>query len=365
MAVYALSFVLRMISALILFVVRLTSIAIPLVIIGMAAWNYQKQLIAITDWKWISTLAALGLIPVFFSNITRKAYDALKDTLKEFNEINYIPCLEFPKAWELTKKYFKNIPRALWDGTKKGWALSTFLLLCLILILSAFFAQSKTSSGNPYHVVVAGISDLKRSEMNHLMKGGTIFSLVYLKNAKSSGEGICLTEDQKEWLEIFRKAIEECVKQNKPQEIPVLKIKGFASSAPATPHDEEVNCEFSNQRARVVAYFLTNKGKAEQICNKQGEEFRKAKSLCQPEDSSTTYEGEGFLLEIEQWKNHGDMADERPANDGSPSDGITSAAEFFNRSVHIEIPKDFCLARKGVEANGAEENGAGKNGAEE
>ena len=339
-AMRPLSLVLRAISVVVLFLTKLPAIVIPFAVTLPAAWCYRDDLRDMADWKWVSTLVSLGLISVFFSDIKNKAWNVLKDTSKQIKDADYkwIPCLDLSKAWKRTKSNFEDTPRAFKDSLKKGWTLSLLLLLGVIVILTAWAAQS-ASQPSRYHVAVVRMKDPKVTEIRkYLTKGGTVFSLLHLNNANASGVGICLGEYEQSWLAAFREAIPECAAVSSLN----LEITGFASSAPATPNDEKVNCEFANRRAMAVAGFLTGNERWKWSCDEVKNSLRTSKSLCKPDKTEETYKGNGLSVKLLQWENHDAMAQSRPADDGIPSDGKTSPAEFFNRSVHIEVPEGFC-----------------------
>ena len=342
---YPLSLLFRTCSVMAIYFAKLTAIICPFVIMPIT-WCYRDKIQDATDWKWVSTLVSLGLISVLFSNVKDAAWGTLKSiikNLKEDNHYTWIPCLDLPKAWKYTKINFRMFRLELFSSLLKGWALSLLLVLGIILALAMHAAQSMDKSENRYHVVVASMEKQKTSEIKkYLVKGDTVFSLVHMENANASGDGICLTKYEELWLTEFRDAINECASKSEAHDMPHLEITGFASSAPVTPHNKKVNCEFSNRRAMAVAGFLTGNEKWKWKCNEIRESHSLTQSLCDPSKIEETCEGNGLRIKLRQWSSHADMVAHKPVNDGTSSDGKTSVLEFFNRSVHIKIPKDFC-----------------------
>ena len=297
-------------------------------------------------------MLGIGLVPTLLSPIGKKAWAILVDIIRGFfKEADWqiFPSWKFPKACRRSCYHIRTIPKAAGNAFSSGWKL-TFLVLLISTLIT--FSLHSAESHDKYHVVVVGSEDLHVNEIKkYLFEEGTVFSLTYLENANKAGDGICLNESQQGWLKEFRTAITECMKQTRArdssQEDPVLRVMGFSSSAPASPDHEEdkmANCDFANRRAKEVAAFLADKDKKKWSCKDTKIERTQYSCASESENDWVTVPTNNFRfrLEVRQWNNHADMVNGRPANDGSPEDGLTSPAELLNRSVHIKIPKDFC-----------------------
>lgn len=349
---YPFSAAFRAISIYMQIVATTASISFP-VGVGLVIAQEIQSFLPEDYWILINgSLLSLGLVPVLLTSIGKKAWNTLVDIVKHFKEADWqiFPSLEFPKAWKKSCDNIRGIPDDIRKYGRKGWKLAILAFLLTILItLVLSLGEPSPKLHDQYHVVVIGSEDLNAKEIkNYLFQGETVFSLTYLKNANATGEGICLNKSQQDWLDEFRSAITKCVEQAEYQEVPVLQVTGFSSSAPATPNDQEVNCEFANRRAKAVAAFLAGKGKEEWNCSdmENANAIGNASSLCATRDDWMEEAADGFQLKVRQWKRHADMVGGRPAYDGSSADGLTSAAELLNRSVHIEVPRDLCLVKE-------------------
>ena len=336
---YPFNLALRAISIIVIYLAELLAIIVPFVVV-LVAWCYRDKLLGVMDWKWVSVLMSLGFISLLFSKIKNAAWACLSSLIKHLKAVDYTwPCLDFPEAWKQTKINFKYISTI----SLKGWTLSLLIGSGLILALAIGAAQSTDNAENRYHVVVVGMNEPKVSEIKkYLVEGGTTFSLIHMENANASGNGVCLKEYEKLWLTEFRSAINECTSKSDAHDMPHLEITGFASSAPATPHNKKVNCEFSNRRTMAVAGFLTGNEKWKWECDDVRKSHSRSESLCDPDEIEETCEGNGLRVKLKQWNSHAAMVAHKPVDDGTSSDGKTSALEFFNRAVHIKVPNDFC-----------------------
>lgn len=352
MSLYPLSVAFRVTSIYLQIVAITASISFP-VGVGLVVAHNLQQFFSEDYWIWIGgALLSFGLVPVLLSAIGKKAWNTLIDITKGFKDVdwNIFPDWKFPEAWKQSCNNIMKISNTVQDMFSKGWTLAKLAMLIFLISTLTTLVFPSTESRDQYHIIVVGSEEFHVNEIKkYLFKGGATFSLTYLKNANATGDGICLNKSQQEWLTVFRRAITECVEQTKDpaQQVPVLQVIGFSSSAPANPDDKAVNCEFANRRAKAVAAFLAGNGKEEWNCDdmKSANAIGRAQGLCAPEDVWVKDATDAFYLKIKQWNDHADMVNGRPANDGSPSDGLTSAAELLNRSVHIEVPKDFCQVK--------------------
>ena len=349
---YPFSAAFRAVSIYLQIVAKTASVSFP-VCVGLGMALDLRSFFPEDYWTWInSSLFSLGLIPVLLTAIGKKAWNNLVDIIESLKDADWqiIPSFELPEAWSQSCNNIRRIPKDVQKYARKGWKLAILVfLLTTFITLVLPLGKPSPKSRNQYHVVVVGSEDIPVNEIkNFLFQGETVFSLTYLKNASATGEGICLNKPQQDWLTKFRSAVKKCVEQAEDHEAPVLQVTGFSSSAPAAPNDQVVNCEFANRRAKAVAAFLADKGKEEWNCEemKNANAIGNASSLCAPNDDWMQDAADGFQLRVRQWKLHADMVSGRPAYDGTSVDGLTSAAELLNRSVHIEVPKDLCLVKE-------------------
>ena len=219
----------------------------------------------------------------------------------------------------------------------------------------------------------------------------------------STKTGICPEGSHEEWLELFKKAIWECSKEERIK----LKVQGFASIAPVTEKGQSepdstksntYNYQIANQRAEALIHFLmlppdsiyTEKKCKDVLDNgsiwerkkengtsvkpdslwwenswgvtvrtdtvRTEKEDNKSKPLRFTFSVSASDTGEqkqkGFDVIYEPWQNHKDMKTEKPVNDGSRPKPRHYSLEFLNRTVQIIIEEGGCPTK--------EEDNAGK-----
>lgn len=200
------------------------------------------------------------------------------------------------------------------------------------------------------------------------LRNGTVFSLIHLKDAQpKEGDGICLTESQQAWLREFRTAIAACVGAESAERsgAPVRRfdVTAFASVAPVSSSgvaSAKLNCEIANRRADAVGAFLVDETKYESKwdCDSVAADFAAARSHCASssgdrsyQDHTGVYRGAKFNVRVHKWRSHSEMDAGKPADDGALPDDRRYAAEMWNRSVHITVPRGFCRP------NGSERSG--------
>ena len=224
------------------------------------------------------------------------------------------------------------------------------------------------SPPSKHHVVVVNSTDANQEVVAEVakvyMRAGAVFSLTHAENAEpQTGVGICLNEDQRHWLGIYRAAIVECLELEKEngferESPPVFRVTGFASIAPASSNgntDKETsaltNCEIANRRAQAVGAFLANKDEERWRCDGVAEGIRTTDELCpkggdvEKEVLPYLYEhddGLNFKILVRQWGKPESMMENKPVDDGTVPEDRRYRIEMFNRSVYITVEEDFC-----------------------
>lgn len=198
------------------------------------------------------------------------------------------------------------------------------------------------------------------------VRAGTTFTLLH-KDAQLQGEdagqGVCLTDQQQDWLAEFREAVLECVDavegRGAEREGPAIEVTGYASIAPASvpgvtrqggPASDRFNCAIANMRAHAVAAFLTQKeGTTTWRCPEGGAEFTPAvlDDYCRRDSDIVLEHGthKHFKVRAHQWRNSDQMKNGRAAYDGELPDPRLYGVEMLNRSVDIRVARDFCKVR--------------------
>lgn len=200
------------------------------------------------------------------------------------------------------------------------------------------------------------------------MRAGTTFTLLH-KDAQLQGEdagqGVCLTKQQRDWLDEFRGAVLECVDTVEDPEgearDPIIEVTGYASIAPASvpgvpreggPESDKFNCAIANMRAHAVAAFLTEKEEETVWQCPEGEDgFPPAIRLdeyCPRDDDIPPLVRHGdkqFAVRADQWRNPDQMRGGRPFYDGELPYPRLYGVEMLNRSVDIRVARDFCKVK--------------------
>ena len=193
------------------------------------------------------------------------------------------------------------------------------------------------------------------------MRSGAVFSLAHVEDAQpQSGKGICLGEPQQAWLNEFRGAIANCVKEAKKStdgsSKPVFKVRGYASVAPMhvggnTSESARLNCKVANWRAAAVGAFLAKSGAEKDEkrwrCESVADAFNKVppnelNECGEPYEGPEEQPSSPFRVDVHQWATSGEMLTGKPADDGTVPGDRRFDVEILNRVVHIDVPKDFC-----------------------
>lgn len=244
-------------------------------------------------------------------------------------------------------------------------------ILALLVLESATFQTIEEQRDNSY-VAVVGADKIDNREVKKGILDGVIFSLVHLENAQlPSGEGICLKESHREFLDGLREAFVECIKLEKERGMhrnggPTFRVQGFASIAPVLPGaldgddaSDRFNCEFANLRAHAVAAFLAHGDKEAHASkwrcltsdddSQKGDYSQNIKCFCDPCPNrereykySAPENGLSFKVGVNEWINTEEMENGKPADDGKMPENRRFFVETLNRSVHILMPEGFC-----------------------
>ena len=197
----------------------------------------------------------------------------------------------------------------------------------------------------------------------------TTFSLVYPPQGNlETGEGICPSEWQMRWLDLFKRAAKRCSGEGSLR----VSVKGLASIAPVlrmgelSIHDSNSsNCKIANRRAVAIAHYLTSATSGSEHtngveqCMKKLEQYSGFANTCQVHPSASTLgtdgahftestirgdEGNEIEVVAKLWLTHGGMEDNKLVDDGTllPIERRVRHMEIFNRSVQIELGHAMC-----------------------
>lgn len=275
------------------------------------------------------------------------------------------------------------------------------LILCIGGYLSSFSAKTFInwtfeSNTAPQNVIVLNSRDFSPS---YLFEKGTQFSLAYASpGSLSTKTGICPEGSHEEWLELFKKAIWECSKEERVK----LKVQGFASIAPVVPdpaQSDTLNYQIANQRAEALIHFLMlppDSIYTEEKCkdvldnssiwkrkkengtsvepdslwwknswgvtvstekvNDESKQLRFTFSVSDSDTGAGKQKQKGFDVIYEPWQNHEEMKAAKPADDGSRPKPRHYPIEFLNRTVQIIIEEGGCLTKEVPTVPKAEDN---------
>ena len=239
------------------------------------------------------------------------------------------------------------------------------LLIGVFLIATAYplFARPVQTVDRYVTVVDAKDTDTAtRQEIRLYMRTSAVFSLAHVEDADpKTGEGICLGVPQQEWLKEFRAAIANCMEEEgkstsegSETDDVTFEVTGYASIAPMhvggdTSKSAKLNCKVANWRAAAVGAFLADPNAEEHkkrwsckhVRNDFNNEPIECGKLTNGPYEGTDPQGNRFLVDVHQWPTPDQMAEGKPADDGTPNERRFDV-EILNRVVHIEVPEDFC-----------------------
>ena len=238
------------------------------------------------------------------------------------------------------------------------------LLVGVFLIATAYPLFARPVQTVDRYVTVVDAKDTNTEtwqEIKLYMSTGAVFSLAHVEDADPrTGGGICLGKPQRMWLDEFRKAIGNCMKEAKPTDEdpkPVFKVTGYASIAPMhvdgdTGVSPRLNCKVANWRAAAVGAYLANPKEQGPNTRWRCEDVEDAFNQNAPNDTNQcgelyggpNQEGNPFHIKVRQWTTPSQMAKGKPADDGARPNDRRFDVEILNRVVHIEVPKGFCRA---------------------
>ena len=328
----------------------------------------------------LSLLIGAGVLTWIITTLGRCASEQLDEIGKAVGDVwsrgwnlGWKSLEELEKSWS---DYIKTAPCNAWKAFKEAHLLTASLMLCVLLVVMyPMFApkppsppaQTVHSTQNVYrYVAMFDARDTSRGTtgvINQYMTPGTIFALVHKNNAQpKSGNGVCLDEPQREWLDVFRRAIETCVAQREYAVAPTFEVTGYASIAPMhvggdIRKSEKLNCKVANWRAAAVGAYLANPDNAENkkwwCCDDVEQDFNKTlPNECgdfaftkKPLDGTEDDDGKPmFHVEVRKWSDPGQMIGSKPVDDGAVPNPRRFDVELLNRVVHIKVPEDFCRA---------------------
>ena len=176
------------------------------------------------------------------------------------------------------------------------------------------------------------------------------------KMPSMNGAGICMGHGTLEWLDLFKKAMEQCAGSGTKIE---LEIGGYASIAPVAvneslAHSNTLNLAIANLRSRSVAMLLghpdaldtlINHAETADVCAPD-EKYVKTDAKCARPVDGNLYrypcddsdDSSSMDIRYRQWRSYADMTGRKPSDDGSPDDRRYDV-EFLNRTTEIKVIK--------------------------
>ena len=328
----------------------------------------------------LSLLIGAGVLTWVITTLGKCALNQLREIGRAVGDV-------WSKGWSLGGKslekleaswrdYIDTVPCDAWKAFKRAHLLTISLMLCVLLVVMYPIldpkpppqpAQTVHSTQNVYrYVAMFDARDTSQGTTDVIIQyltPGTIFALVHKNDAQpKSGNGVCLDEPQREWLDVFRRAIETCVAQREYAVAPTFEVTGYASIAPMhvggdIRKSEKLNCKVANWRAAAVGAYLANPDNAENkkwwCCDDVEQDFNKTlPNECgdfaftkKPLDGTEDDDGKPmFHVEVRKWSDPGQMIGSKPVDDGAVPNPRRFDVELLNRVVHIKVPEDFCRA---------------------
>ena len=356
-------------------------------------WSYIEFAVQCIEDKFglaelMSLLVGAGVLTWIITTLGKYARDQLAGTFvgirevwSAWSDLKWSSLDQLETSW---RGYIEEAPCHAWKAFKRAKLLTVSLMLCVSLVLLYPMFDPKQTSDSAtrdttqtvqmaYRYVAMFGAREPGAEASDVIKRymtpGTVFSLVHRANAQpSDGQGICLDEDQQDWLHDFRKAITACAKYNRsadPAVVPTFNVTGYASIAPMhidgnISESARLNCKVANWRAMAVGAFLADPDNNERrkwwYCKDVAANFNKHPNQCRNSTDGSncmTFDGpvgDGgkplFQVKVCQWATPSEMVENKPANDGAMPNPRRFDVEMLNRAVHITVPKDFCRAKK-------------------
>lgn len=383
---YPVHFAFRILARLVLIAAAIA----PVVGLVLLVWLFWRDLLEWTRFfvdgtllpAAVAFLVAAGLFSVILKamgQLVLLAFKLVGETMMDALRGDWHPGWEvFPSLADTWHDYAAEAPsiflRTFWSA-----CLVALILLAVGVLAWAAYPLTKPKMIDRYIVVVDPNEDRPdetvKEEIKYHLSTRTVFSLTYINDAQPrQGEGICLEDEHKEWLRMFRDAIVECVQlersrtseatEQEPTQRhkPTFDVVGFASIAPMQSGDHDgavLNCEVANRRADAVGSFLADEGKYKDKwnCGTIGKDFTLARNLCT--GPAKVYEGslEGvaYKVRVRKWSDPEQMQGKKPADDGAVPNERRYRVELLNRAVHITVPENFCQV---LDSNAGEDGGA-------
>ena len=293
---------------------------------------------------------------------TRELWTAVWGVLRE----GWLPNWKIKKAFAVTwRGNFAKIRSKTQQTLKSAWRLTATLIAGIVLAVVAYPLFTPPVQLVDRYVAIVDTRDIKTETTSRniklFMRSGAVFSLAHVEDAQPrNGEGICLGVPQQEWLKEFRKAIENCIKEEPTDDgsKPVFEVTAYASIAPMrvgddTSKSERLNCKVANWRAAAVGAYLINPNEEGPGTRWRCEDVKNAFNQTEPKNDSQcgehyevpkNQEGNPFRVEVHQWSTPDEMVNRKPVDDGERPSPRRYDVEIMNRVVHIEVPDDFCAA---------------------
>ena len=168
--------------------------------------------------------------------------------------------------------------------------------------------------------------------------------------------GICMGHGTLEWLDLFKKAMDQCAGSGTKIE---LEIGGYASIAPVAVNEssdssDTLNLLIANLRSKSVAMLLGHPDALDKlikdavtadVCAPDGRYVETNEKCARPVDGNLyRYRCDGsddsssMDIRYRKWRSYADMTGSKPSDDGSPDDRRYDV-EFLNRTTEIKVIK--------------------------
>ena len=335
---------------------------------------------------FFASLGVAGTLVVTFGDAAWARAKELRDAILNAVNGEWLPGFKVAESIGVTwSQYIVTIPRAVYNSFLSSGKIVIILLAIAAVLFVAWIGQEKPSiSEDTHHVIVTPAHEAKSEQVRVYLRKGSVFSMLHMEDAKfsspNSGLGVCLDDAQRQWLDEFRQAMMDCMKEEpdfkrlnckdgeEPCPVPVLGVTGFASIAPeqgeghnfcGQDKDKTFNCKVANLRARAVGEFLAYGEDATRWNCPRGDDLFDGAGVCPAEHctgesqhhrlaitAENPPKSRSIGIEVEQWASECQMRGGKPANDGAVPDARRYRVEVLNRAVHIRVLRDFCSVRE-------------------
>lgn len=382
LVVWPFSFLLRIFARLLLIACTAAPVALPVLaliglflllrdpeatVLGLDLAKYVNGAFARTVAFLIGAGVLAGLLKTMGGFAWREFLELEKAVSDVLHEKGWLAGLAIKNAFAITWNCnFARIPSETRKTLQSARRLTYALIAGVLLVVVAYpFFDPPVRLVDRY-VAVVDVRDTKPETTSHtiklFMRTSAVFSLAHTRDAQpQEGEGICLEQPQRDWLDEFRKAIANCMAEgstNESPQPPEFVVTGYASIAPMhvggdASQSARLNCKVANWRAAAVGAYLANGANAEDKAEKTRWGCEEVKATFNDDAPNDTHpcgkhydgpknqEDNPFRVKVNQWDTPAEMVTGKPADDGTPNDRRFDV-EILNRVVHIGVPTKFC-----------------------